>query len=226
MRLSVVIPTLDEAAELPVTLARTVPLDGVAEVIVSDGGSTDGTPDLARAGGARVVTGPPGRGGQLRRGAQAAVGEVVVFLHADTWLPADAAGVIRRLLARPGTVGGGFRKAFRDGTAVIRLAAAWRSMVFTRVTGRFFGDQAVFVRRDVLEAADGVPDVPLMEEFELARRLVRHGRLRLAPATVLTSARRFGSHGLLRTWWLMGRIEYGYWRGEPLDALSRKYLGR
>ena len=132
MTISVVIPTLNEAAELRATLACVAGVPEVTEVIVSDGGSVDDTVSLARAAGARVVSGPRGRGGQLRRGADLATGDVVLLLHADTWLPPDAGVAIQRVMEGAGAggpvVGGAFLKAFRNPpwlTRGSRLRCRW-----------------------------------------------------------------------------------------------------
>jgi hypothetical protein len=113
-QISAIIPTLNEPGELPETLRRLRQVSEVTEILVSDGGSTDATEELARQADARFLTGPPGRGGQLRRGAQLATGDVLLFLHADTWLPENAGAAIADSLANPAVVGGAFRKAFRD----------------------------------------------------------------------------------------------------------------
>lgn len=231
MRLSVVIPTLNEATELSATLdhARAVP--EVVEIIVSDGGSSDSTEAVARTAGVRWVTGARGRGAQLRVGAALAGGEVVVLLHADTWLPASAGRAIQTLLPRPcgpaGTddqvVGGGFRKIFRDGPWLLRSTARWRSVAYFHLTGRLFGDQAIFLDRGVLESMGGVPALPLMEEFALCRGLRKYGRLALAAETVSTSARSFTRRGVVRTWWMMWQLQRAWSHGIPETELARRY---
>ena len=223
MFLSVVIPTLDEAAALPATLARVAAVPEVGEVWVADGGSRDATESIARSAGAQWLTAPRGRGAQLRAGAARARGDVVVLLHADTWLPPEAGRAIAKALQDPAVVGGGFRKAFRDGPRRLRWGARGRSVLYFRLTGRCFGDQALFVRRETLERVGGVPPVPLMEEFVLGRSLRREGRLVLAPATVWTSGRTFERRGVLRTWWLMASLQWSWWRGTPPEVLAARY---
>lgn len=222
-QISVVIPTLNEAAELPETLRRLRLVPEVNEVIIADGGSKDDTAKLAEAVGCMVVNSPPGRGRQLRAGAERATGEVVLFLHADTWMPPDAGRALLTCLARPGVVAGGFYKTFRDPPSWLvrgsRFKCWWRLLVAQRV----MADQGIFLRRATLERIGGVPDVPLMEEFELCRRLRPLGRLALADATVVTSARKFRKLGVLRTYALMWRVTVGYYRGVPLAELRRLY---
>ena len=222
MNISVVIPTLNEAAELPETLRRARALPEVGEIIVSDGGSADGTRECAAAFGCQVVTGARGRGHQLRLGAEAAHGEVVLLLHADTWLPVEAGPAIAAALADPRVVGGAFYKAFRDPHWLMR-GSRFRCWWRMRTQQFAYGDQALFVRREVLVRVGGVPAVPLMEEHELCRQLRRTGRLVLAEATVTTSARRFRERGVLQTYWRMAVTNLGWHLGVPPDRLRRLY---
>lgn len=220
MTVSVVIPTLNEAHALPATLAAIGP---GAEVIVSDGGSFDATVAMACAAGARVIEGSPGRGRQLAAGIAASSAEALLLVHADTWLPPNALAAVLAALESHDVVGGGFQKRFRDGPALLRWGDGFRSRLFFRMTGRLFGDQAIFARRNALEAAGGMPDWPLMEDLELCRRLRTQGRLVLLPEVVLTSGRRFSERGLWRTWWRMGRVLTGHALGARPETLARLY---
>lgn len=221
--ISVVIPTLNEAAELPGTLQRLVSVPEVKEIIIADGGSRDDTVKLADAVGCRMVNCAPGRGGQMRAGAERTTGDVILFLHADTWLPPEAGQALLTCLARPGVVAGGFYKVFRDPPNWLvrgsRFKCWWRLLVARRV----MADQGIFLRRETLARIGGVPDVPLMEEFELCRRLRPLGRLALADATLVTSARKFRKLGVLRTYGRMWLVTLGYYRGVPLTELRRLY---
>ena len=221
--ISVVIPTMNEAVELPETLRRLRDVPEIGEVIIADGGSRDETVDLARAVACRVVDCLPGRGRQLRAGAAAATGEVLLFLHADTWLPREAGRAALDCLGRPGVVAGGYYKVFRDPPSWLvrgsRAKCWWRLLVAQRI----MADQGIFLRRATLEQIGGVPDVPLMEEFELCKRLRPLGRIALAGATVQTSARKFARLGVLRTYALMWRVTLGYYLGVPLEELQRWY---
>lgn len=223
--ISVVIPTLNEAAELPETLRRLRLVPEVGEIIIADGGSGDATQSLARAAGCQVVPSPPGRGHQMRAGAAQATGDSLLFLHADTWLPPHGGRALLDCLARPSVVAGGFYKVFRDPPNWLvrgsRFKCWWRLLVARRV----MADQGIFLRRKTLAQIGGVPEVPLMEEFELCRRLRPLGRLALANATVQTSARKFRKLGVLRTYLLMWRVTLGYYRGVPLEELRRRYEG-
>jgi rSAM/selenodomain-associated transferase 2 len=186
--LSVVIPALNEAAVLGRTLDG-LPA-GVGEVVVADGGSTDATREVARAHGARVVTGAVGRGPQMNAGAAAAGGSVLLFLHADTALPARAPERIAAALADPAVVGGAFRLGIASDDRFLKLVAGAANLR-TRLTGVFYGDQAPFVRRAAFDALGGFPPFPVMEDVAFGRRLKRLGRVVLLEAPVATSARRW-----------------------------------
>jgi rSAM/selenodomain-associated transferase 2 len=220
--LSIVIPTLNEADELEQTVRRARAIPEVAGITVVDGGSCDGTVELATALGCTVLMASASRGGQLRLGANEATGDVILLLHADTWLPPGAGRAALACFQQPDVVGGAFWKIFRDPTWLMRGSRA-RCGLRLWLGGRLMGDQAIFVRRDALEKIGGVPDLPLMEEFELCRRLRRLGRLVLADATVSTSTRRFQKHGVLRTYWRMGEVTIRHWLGQSPDSLRRIY---
>ena len=219
--ISVIIPTLNEASELPETLKRAQGNPEMQEIIVVDAGSTDDTQAIARKHNCIVIESEPSRGKQLRLGAQRASGDVNLFVHADTWLPENAGVVIAQTLARPVVVAGGFYKRFRDGGAL--PGSRLRCWLLWALTNRLFGDQAIFVKRGVLEQCGGVPDVPLMEEFELCTTIARNGRIALASATVLTSARKFREEGMLRTYWRMARCTFRYWLGTSPKRLVEIY---
>lgn len=221
--ISVVIPALNEATELPATIERLKAIPEVREIIVVDGGSNDGTAELARSLGCRTMVSSPGRGRQLRLGAADATQDVVIMVHADTWLPPHAGRAALNCLRDPLVVGGGFWKYFREYPHPVLYGSRWRCG-FRLVFGRWIaGDQALFVRRDVLEAVGGVPDLPLMEEVRLCEVLRQRGRLALAGEKVSTSARRFAKHGTLRTLWLMNVLMWKYRRGTPPAELRRRY---
>ena len=197
--ISVVIPTLNEAGTLPETVSRVRALAAVSEIIVVDAESADATEPVAKQLGCRVLRGPRSRGAQLRLGAARAQGDVIMLLHADTWVPTEADQALLNCLRDRLVVAGGFWKVFREKRLIMagsRFRCALRLLLFRRI----LGDQVMFVRRSALESIGGVPDVPLMEEFELCRRLRPLGRLALASATVTTSARRFEKRGVLRTY--------------------------
>lgn len=165
-----------------------------------------------------------GRGTQMRAGAVEATGDVVWMVHADTWVESDAGAAMFRCLRDPLVVGGGFWKRFAGAPWVMR-GSRFRCWLRLAWSGRVLGDQAMFVRREALEAVGGVPDQPLMEELALCERLRAQGRLALAGAPVTSSMRRFEKRGILRTYWLMWKVSRGYRRGVPPSELVRWYEG-
>ncbi len=220
--LSVIIPVLNEAAALPETIRRLRDNPEVQEIIVVDGGSRDHTRDLAAQLGCRVLSSPPGRGTQMRAGAAVAAGDAILLLHADTWLPPHAARAALDCLGDPRVAGGGFWKEFRERHPLL-LGSKWKCAARLHLAQRVMGDQGLFLRRALLEQIGGVPDVPLMEEFELCSRLRQHGRIVLANAVVQTSARRFIERGVLRTYARMWRVMFQYYLGSKPEKLHRLY---
>lgn len=200
--LSVVIPTLNEAGRLPACLSALIPaaIDGlVKEVIVSDGGSTDATAAIADDAGARFLAGPKGRGGQLARGAGAARGRWLLFLHADTVLEPGWESDARRLLIDEDKAGV-FTLAFDGGRLAAKIVAAG-AMLRTRIFASPYGDQGLLISRALYDRLGGFSDMPLFEDVDLVDRLVRHsGRraLRVFPSRAVTSPARYEKDGYMR----------------------------
>ena len=224
--ISVIIPTLNESSTIARTLTRTVAL-GFDEIIVSDGSSTDSTPQMvqaccARVPAVRLVTAPTGRARQLNEGVKACNSDILLFLHADTELPPHAKTVIESTLKNSLVVGGRFDVRFdrpsRWGTVI-----SWFMNRRSRLTGIATGDQAIFVRRRIFEQMGGFPDIPLMEDIEFSRRLKRQGPTAALTDCVTTSFRRWQKNGPLRTILLMWTLRFLYWLGVNPTRLKHFY---
>src|SRR5690606_33036725 len=189
----------------------------IYEVIVVDGGSTDGTAQQARGHCDRVLVAPRGRARQMNAGARAACGEALVFLHADTRLPAGAAASIARALRD--RAWGRFDVRIEGEHPMLRVVAAAMN-VRSRLTGIATGDQAIFVRR---EAFDGFPEIALMEDIAFSKLMRRKGRPACLRGPALTSGRRWERRGVFRTIFLMWRLRLLYFFGAPPDRLERLY---
>lgn len=213
---SVVIPALNEEVSIAAAIdaARAA---GAAEVIVADGGSGDATVAVAVKCGARVISGQRTRALQINDGIAAATHETIIVLHADTLLPAGAAAAVEAALRD--AVFGGFRLEFVEGLAFVAFMINAR----TRWTRKPWGDQAQFARRETFLRMGGYPPFPIMEDYELARRMKRAGRVAFLPLAVRTSARRFVTKGVLRTILVNWAIIIAYHAGVSPERLARWY---
>lgn len=249
--IAVIIPTLNEEQALPATLASAMKL-GFDEVIVVDGGSTDKTQAIVQslagngqwaigdrektglsalasaqspspmASGLRLISSAAGRAKQMNAGAARSRADVLLFLHADTRLPAEARQAIEQALADPACVGGRFDVRFECDAGLpwlisrlISLRSRWNRIAT--------GDQAIFVRREVFLNLGGFADIPIMEDVEFSRRLKRAGPIAPLRARVVTSYRRWERCGALRTIFLMWTLRFLYWIGVPPSRLHRFY---
>ena len=219
--LTIIIPTLNAADALPATLDSLLP--GVAagvirEVIVSDGGSMDETVEWADDAGCEIIRGAPGRGGQLKRGAEAAKGDWLLFLHADTHLPPEWVGAVGTHMARDEAAV--FALSFRSEARMARLVAGWANWR-TRALGLPYGDQGLLISRSLYDAVGGFQGMPLMEDVAMARAL--KGRIVMLPEAVSTDARRYARRGWIRqgarNLWLLMR----YLAGADPTQLAEHY---
>ena len=244
LRIAVVIPTLDEANLVGTAVSSALharasslrspgarPREAAdqasaaeIEIVVVDGGSRDGTVAAARAAGARVIESPPGRGRQLDTGWQAVAGEVVLFLHADSALPDRWDEMVESALRDPTVAGGAFRFGFSEPGATWRLLE-WGVSLRVHLLRLPYGDQALFMRREVLERAGGVPHVEILEDLDLVRAIKQAGRLRLLPQVVRTSARRHGGRGILRTITGHALALAGFYLGVDRGWIARRVRG-
>jgi rSAM/selenodomain-associated transferase 2 len=219
----VVIPALNEAEALPRLLPQLAPARSRgAEIVVVDGGSTDGTVAAAEAAGVRVVASAPGRARQLQAGIDASAGEALWLLHADSSIDPFSDQHLRWALANSGRPWGRFSVRLSGKHPLLRVVE--RAMnVRSRLTGIATGDQGIFLLRSALEASGGIPQQALMEDVELSRRLKR-----LAPPLCLwkrvtTSSRRWEAHGVLRTIVLMWRLRLAYFLGTDPETLAGRW---
>jgi rSAM/selenodomain-associated transferase 2 len=225
--LSIVLPVLDEGERIVAALEALAPLASRgAEVIVVDGGSCDGTVRLARTAGTdlgvRVLEAPRSRASQMNVGAAAARGHALLFLHADTALPAQADRLVADALRSH--VWGRFDIRIDGHSRMLPVVAAMMNLR-SRLTGIATGDQALFMTRAAFDRAGGFPTQPLMEDIELSARLRRIAAPACLRARVLTSGRRWDRDGAWRTILLMWRLRWAYWRGAPPAQLYQRYYG-
>ncbi len=221
--LSIVMPVLNEAAGMGVTLQALAPLRarGV-QLVVADGGSSDATVALAQAAGATVVTAPRGRALQMNAGAQQADGQALVFLHADTLLPENADQLIAQALADGQAVWGRFDVHIIGQPRMLRVVAAFMN-ARSRWSGMATGDQTMFMTRAAFDAVGGFPTQPLMEDIEISKRLRQLSHPACLRAKVRTSGRRWETRGVWRTVLLMWRLRFAYWRGVAPEHLAELY---
>ena len=219
--ISVIIPTLNEASTIVQTLVR-VRQERECELIVVDGGSTDRTPELAHLHANRVIVAPRGRAQQMNAGAREARGEVLLFLHADTRLPARFPQLLDRALNDPRVVGGRFDVRLDADGWPFRMVEAMMNLR-SRLTKISTGDQAIFVRRQVFQEVGGYPDLALMEDVEFSRKLKRAGKVACLRERVVTSARRWQREGVFRTIVRMWALRLCHFLGVPAERLRAFY---
>jgi len=220
VHVTVIIPTLNEHQRVGAAIDSAFAA-GADEVIVADGGSTDATAAVARQHGARVIEGETMRSRQMNRAAAEAANDALVFLHADTHLPARACALVARALDG-GAVFGGFRLQFTESAFRLRFAAALINFR-TRLTRCPWGDQAQFVSRKAFLESGAFREIPIMEDYELAIRMKRRGPTVVLPQKVTTSGRRFLTRGLFRTSFINWRIIVAWRLGADPERLARMY---
>ena len=218
---SIVVPALNEAARIEDCLRRLRRDFPDCELVVVDGGSTDETFDLAERH-AHTVRSAAGRATQMNAGAALITGDILWFIHVDCQIPAEALGLIRRAVLDPAVVGGGLQLSFDQRSLGLDYLAV-SSNPRARRLHWIFGDQAMFVRRDVFESVGGFPELPLMEDLEMSRILRQRGRLAVLPATVTASARRLIEQGPWRMTVLMQLLKLQYLLGVDPERIRRRY---
>jgi rSAM/selenodomain-associated transferase 2 len=220
-KISIIIPTLNERENIKAAIATTQPSLNI-EVIVVDGGSQDDTVAIVQSLGVKLISSLPGRAGQMNMGAIAASGEILLFLHADTRLPIGFDEMIRTALQQPKTVAGAFALQINDlswGLRLVERGVYWRS----RFLQMPYGDQAIFLKKTVFQQIGNFPELPIMEDFELIRRLRRIGKIIILPAPVVTSARRWLQKGIVKTTLLNQIVIIAYFLGVSPKRLRSWY---
>jgi len=222
-KISIIIPVINEAANIKSTLAATQPSQNV-EIIVVDGGSSDGTVEIVGNSGfaVKVIMANPGRAVQMNTGALAATGNILLFLHADTRLPSGFDTMIRQAVEISGIVAGAFTLKIDAELASLRLVEKG-----VRLRSHFwqmpYGDQGIFLKREIFQAVGGFPELPIMEDFEFIRNLKRQGRIVTLPAPVITSARRWLKKGVWQTTFINQVVIIAYFIGVSPERIRSWY---
>ncbi|MBI1819771.1 MAG: TIGR04283 family arsenosugar biosynthesis glycosyltransferase [Nitrospirae bacterium] len=221
MKISVIIPVLNEEKVLQKTLQR-LKKGADLELIVVDGGSLDSTPAIARAFTRKVFASPPGRARQMNEGARHAEGEILLFLHADSQIAPGGLGRIVPAITGGQALGGAFRLAIDSQNIFLRMIA-WFANLRTAITGIPYGDQGIFITRSAFEKMGGFPDIPLMEDVELSKKMKRAGKIVLLKEKIAASPRRWKKEGIflttLKNWTLLAC----YLLGVPAERLAARY---
>ena len=221
MKISVVIPVLNEQAVIANSIERAWKA-GAAEVIIADGGSEDRTVATAKSEKCKLVTAEAGRASQMNAGAKIASGDVLLFMHADNWLVENGCDQMQDAMENSDFSWGAFRQRIDDPSFVFRWIESGNSMrcQWQRLV---YGDQGLFVKRSLFESLGGFPNLPLMEDFELSRRLAAEGRLVLLPGPIHVSARRWKATGTIRQTLRNWKISTAYRLGVSADRLAEWY---
>ena len=223
MTLSIIIPVLNEVRLIEACLGRLSDVRARGtEIIVVDGGSQDGTAAIAESFADRVLPAPRGRASQMNAGANVAKGDILVFLHADTTLPQDTDVLIEKAFAHSDRIWGRFDTRIVPATPSL-FVVAWLMNLRSRLSGIATGDQAIFVRKSAFMRVGGYPEIPLMEDIALSKKLKRISKPICLRAKVSTSARRWQKYGVTRTILLMWWLRLAYYLGADPKALARQY---
>ncbi len=219
--ISIIVPILNEEKGIESLLMDLNSLKGDKEIIVVDGGSTDGTVDKASSI-AKVIHSEKGRSRQMNLGAKEALGDILWFVHSDSKIHEESLESIESAIGR-GYIGGGFSLDFYDYRTYFMKFVAKTSNLRAKFLGLIFGDQGIFIKKDAFDALEGYPDIELMEDWELSKKLHKVGKVKVVKTPIGTSARRFKSGGQLKTLLLMHKIKFLYMLGVPSSKLKEIY---
>ena len=224
MRLSIIIPILNEANRIPQLFEELEQLrQSNCEIIIVDGGSTDNSVEIAENSGFRVEKRTRGRAHQMNTGAEKASGSALLFLHADTQLPDTADTLIKKIFSdNPSSCWGYFRVRIGGHSKVLYIVGLMMNLR-SYLTNIVTGDQVIFVKKEAFLKAGCFPEQLLMEDIELSKKLCRLSRPSCINCHVITSGRRWELYGVWKTIFLMWRLRWDYWRGVPANQLAEKY---
>jgi len=227
--ISIIVPVLNEATQMSALLQHLQQWQNLGcEIIVVDGGSSDTSLTLLEKSAFTILHSERGRARQMNTGAQFAQGDILLFLHADTHLPANASTLVLSTFASEKNHWGRFDVRIEGNNAssfqdlMFKIISAFIN-VRSRLSGIATGDQAIFVKRSTFESIGGFVEQPLMEDVELSKQLKKFSRPICLTEKVITSARRWQGKGVWRTIWLMWRLRFDYWRGIPAEVLVKHY---
>lgn len=219
--ISIIVPVLNEEAVIATFLKDLCLLEGVGEILVVDGGSSDNTLAIAKEF-AAVIESPRGRAKQMNEGARKSKGDVLFFVHADAGVDPRAPIAIADCLKDPSCVGGGFELLIDDPSVSLRLVS-FLSNLRVKTSGLFFGDQGIFVRRVIFEQMGGFREMDLMEDMDFSHRLKSFGKTKQSPLKIKTSSRRWRRNGIWRTIYLMHKLKVLYLLGVSPQRLNQMY---